>query len=122
MRTAGVDIAADESVTDMGAALELLEAGCDALVVKPARVGGPVRAASIIEAATEAGVPVVVSTLIETGVGLATALHVAAIVPGDHAHGLATGHLIEHDPVEGSPGVVGGRMRLSGPGLGVRLA
>ncbi len=121
MRTAGVPIAADESVTDMGAALDLLEAGCDTLVVKPARVGGPLRAASIIEAATEAGVPVVVSTLIETGVGLATALHVAATVPGEHAHGLATGHLIEDDPVAGSPRVVRGRMRVTGPGLGVEL-
>lgn len=121
MRSAGVPIAADESVTDMGAALDLLEAGCDTLVVKPARVGGPLRAASIIEAATEAGVPVVVSTLIETGVGLATALHVAATVPGDRAHGLATGHLIEDDPVDGSPRVIHGRMRVTGPGLGVQV-
>jgi L-alanine-DL-glutamate epimerase-like enolase superfamily enzyme len=121
MRTAGVPIAADESVTDMGAALDLLEAGCDTLVVKPARVGGPLRAASIIEAATEAGVPVVVSTLIETGVGLATALHLAATVPGEQAHGLATGHLIQDDPVDGSPRVVQGRMRVTGPGLGVEV-
>lgn len=122
MRESGVPIAADESVTDLGAALELLESGCDALVVKPARVGGPLRAAAIVEAATEAGVPVVVSTLIETGVGIATALHVAASVPGEQAHGLATGDLIVDDPVEGAPSVVRGRMAVEGPGLGVTLA
>jgi L-alanine-DL-glutamate epimerase-like enolase superfamily enzyme len=122
MRAAGVPIAADESVTDLAAALDLVEAGCDALVVKPARVGGPLRAAAIVQAASESGVGVVVSTLYETGVGVATALHVAATLPGDRAHGLATGQLIADDPVEGAPVVVGGRMRVDGPGLGVTLA
>jgi L-alanine-DL-glutamate epimerase-like enolase superfamily enzyme len=84
-------------------------------------VGGPLRAAEIVEAAAEAGVPVVVSTLYETGVGLATALHVAAIAPGGRAHGLATGQLIANDPVAGAPVVTHGRMRVDGPGLGVTL-
>lgn len=121
LRAAGVPIAADESVTDIPAALDLLEAGCDTLVVKPARVGGPLRAAQIVQAANDAGVPVVVSTLHETGVGLATALHVAATAPGTRAHGLATGHLIVEDPVEGAPAVLRGRMRVDGPGLGLTL-
>lgn len=121
LRDAGVPIAADESVTDLAAALDLLDAGCDTLVVKLARVGGPLRAQAIVEAASEAQVPVVVSTLVETGVGLASALHVAATVPGERAHGLATGHLIADDPVEGAPRVVRGRMRVEGPGLGVTL-
>jgi L-alanine-DL-glutamate epimerase-like enolase superfamily enzyme len=121
LRDAGVPIAADESVTDMAAALDLLDAGCDALVVKPTRVGGPLRATEIIQATVDAGVPAVVSTLYETGVGLAAALHVAATVPGDQAHGLATGQLIANDPVEGAPPVIGGRMQVVGPGLGVTL-
>jgi L-alanine-DL-glutamate epimerase-like enolase superfamily enzyme len=122
LRDAGVPIAADEAVTDIAAALDLLDAGCDALVVKPARVGGPLRAAEIVEAATEAGVAVTVSTLYETGVGLATALHVAATLPGERAHGLATGQLIADDPVDGAPAIIRGRMRVEGPGLGVTLS
>jgi L-alanine-DL-glutamate epimerase-like enolase superfamily enzyme len=122
LRETGIPIAADESVTDLGSALDLLEAGCDVLVVKPGRVGGPLRAHAIVEAATEAGVPVTISTLHESGVGLATALHVAAAVPGDRAHGLATGHLLLNDPVEGWPAVDGGRLPVRGPGLGVTLA
>jgi L-alanine-DL-glutamate epimerase-like enolase superfamily enzyme len=122
LRDAGVPIAADESVTDIASALDLLDAGCDVLVVKPARVGGPLRAAEIVQAAADADVPAVVSTLYETGVGLAAALHVAASVPGDRAHGLATGQLIANDPVEGAPAVISGRMRVVGPGLGVTLA
>ena len=53
----------------------------DALVVKPARVGGPAAVAEIAELAAERGVPVVVSTLFETGVGIAAALAVAAACP-----------------------------------------
>jgi L-alanine-DL-glutamate epimerase-like enolase superfamily enzyme len=122
LRDTGVPIAADESVTDLGAALDLLEAGCDVLVIKPGRVAGPLRAHAIVEAATEAGIPVTISTLHESGVGLATALHLAAAVPGDRAHGLATGHLLANDPVEGWPTVDRGRLPVRGPGLGVTLA
>jgi o-succinylbenzoate synthase len=122
LRDTGIAIASDESVTDLAAALDLIDAGCDVLVVKPGRVGGPLRAHAIVEAATEAGVPVTISTLHESGVGLAAALHLAAAVPGDRAHGLATGHLIANDPVEGVPNVDRGRMRVAGPGLGVTLA
>jgi L-alanine-DL-glutamate epimerase-like enolase superfamily enzyme len=122
LRDAGPPIAADESVTDIGAALDLIEAGCDVLVVKPGRVGGPLRAHAITEAATEGGVPVTISTLHEAGVGLAAAIHLAATVPGDRAHGLATAHLATGDPVEGLPAVRRGRIAVPGPGLGVTLA
>ena len=64
------------------AARELLDADAvDVLVVKPARVGGPVVGAEIAELAAERGVPVVVSTLFETGVGIAAALAMAAALP-----------------------------------------
>lgn len=122
LRDIGVPVAADESVTDIATALDILEAGCDVLVVKPSRVGGPLRAAEIVGAADEAGVGVVVSTLYETGVGLATALHVAAIVPGTRAHGLATGQLVANDPAEGAPSVQAGLLAVHGPGLGVTLS
>jgi L-alanine-DL-glutamate epimerase-like enolase superfamily enzyme len=121
LRDTGVVVAADESVTDLPTALDLLEAGCEVLVVKPGRVGGALRASDIVEAATEAGAAVTVSTLHESGVGLATALHVAAAVPGDRAHGLATGHLLADDPVGGWPAVERGRLPVRGPGLGVSL-
>jgi L-alanine-DL-glutamate epimerase-like enolase superfamily enzyme len=121
LRESGVPIAPDEAVTDLGTALDLLEAGCDALVIKPARVGGPVRARSIALAASESGVPATISTLYETGVGLATALHVAATLPGDQAHGLATAHLLAEDPAVGLPQVHEGRIAVVGPGIGVSL-
>ncbi len=121
--TGAVPIAADESVRDVGAARALLDAGAvDALVVKPARVGGLRQAGAIVDLATAAAVPVTVSTLFETGVGLAGALHLAAIAPGPQAHGLATADLLQSDLLAQPLVLVQGRMHVpDGPGLGIRL-
>ncbi|MEX1297336.1 MAG: mandelate racemase/muconate lactonizing enzyme family protein [Candidatus Limnocylindrales bacterium] len=121
--TGAVPIAADESVRDLGAARVLLDTGAvDALVVKPARVGGLRQARAIIDLAAAAEVPVTVSTLFETGVGLAGALHLAATVPGSQAHGLATAGLLESDLLETPLVISRGRMSVPvGMGLGVDL-
>ena len=133
-RRVRVPIAADESASSVAAARGLLAAhAVDVLVVKLARVGGLAAAGEIAEAAAERGVPVVVSTLFETGIGLAAALHAAAVLPevrlsGAAAppdHGLATAGLLEHDLLEKSLVVDRGRMRTRGGdasgGLGVVL-
>ena len=116
-------LAADESVTDGAAAGALLDAGaCDVLVVKPSRVGGPRASVRIAQAAAAAGVFVTISTMYESGIGLAAALHVAATLPGDRAHGLGTLALLEWDLIGGSLPIVAGRMSLPpGAGLGVTL-
>lgn len=121
-------IAADESVTSLRAARDLIEAGAvDVLVVKPARVGGPIAAAEIAELAAERSVPVVVSTLFETGIGIAAALAVAAALPSvagpaaaDRAldHGLATAGVLEHDLLVEALPIADGRMRVPGRGAG----
>jgi len=137
-RRVRIPIAADESVASLRAARTLLDAeAADVLVVKPARVGGPVAAAEIAELAAERGVSVVVSTLFETGVGIAAALAVAAALPGAGAptrggaglaapdHGLATAGLLEHDLLHDGLVIDDGRMRLphepAAGGLGVTL-
>lgn len=121
--TGAVPIAADESVRDLGAARVLLDTGAvDALVVKPARVGGLRQAHAIIELAAAAEVPVTVSTLFETGVGLAGALHLATTAPGPQAHGLATAQLLESDLLVSPLPIDDGRMAIPlGTGLGVEL-
>ncbi len=121
--TGSVPIAADESVRDLGSARILLDTGAvDALIVKPARVGGLRQAHAIVELAATAGVPVTVSTLFETGVGLAGALHLAATAPGSQAHGLATADLLESDLLSSPLAISRGRMAVpEGTGLGVDL-
>jgi o-succinylbenzoate synthase len=124
-----VPIAADEAVGSVAAARQLLAVrAADVLVVKPARVGGPAAAREIAELAARAGVPVVISTLFETGVGIAAALAVAAGLPAvggattAPAHGLATADLLESDLLARAPQVVEGRMIVpEGPGLGIAL-
>jgi O-succinylbenzoate synthase len=133
-RRVRVPIAADEAITSLRAARAFLDAGAvDVLVVKPARVGGPVAAAEIAALAAERGVPVVVSTLFETGIGIAAALAVAAAlpdVPGPWSgappdHGLATAGLLEHDLLVESLVVRDAHMRLPGGspsgGLGISI-
>jgi len=141
-RRVDVPIAADEGAESVGAARALLAADAvDVLVVKPARVGGPAAVAEIAERAAERGVPVVVSTLFETGVGIAAALAAAAALPGVRggrtagtagarvaddatgaadaranglAHGLATAGLLAHDLLVEALHVAGGRMTVPG--------
>jgi L-alanine-DL-glutamate epimerase-like enolase superfamily enzyme len=122
-----VRIAADEAVASVAAALAVLEAGAaDVLVVKPGRVGGPVAVAEIALMAADRGVPVIVSSLFETGIGLAVALGCAASLPdtpgwpaAERDHGLATADLLEDDLLTRPLLVEGGRMRApGGPGSG----
>lgn len=133
-RRVRVPIAADEAASSVQAVRALLAADAvDVLVVKPARVGGPAAVAEIAERAAERGVPVVISTLFETGIGIAAALAVAAVLPEVHParwatppdHGLATAGLLDHDLLVESLIVARGRMhapsRPGSGGLGVVL-
>jgi L-alanine-DL-glutamate epimerase-like enolase superfamily enzyme len=121
-----VPLAADEAAYSAHAARRILaESAADVLVVKPARVGGPVAVAEIAAAAAGAGVPVVVSTLFETGIGIAAARACATGLPRGLAHGLATAGLLEHDLLAEPLAVESGTMAAPGGpgsgGLGVRL-
>jgi len=131
-RTA-VRVAADEAVTSQAAVRAILATGAaDVLVVKPARVGGPRMVAAIAAMAAEHGVPVVVSSLFETGVGLAAGIACAAGLPdvpgwpaAERDHGLATADLLEDDLILEPLVVERGRIRAPGGpgsgGLGVTL-
>ncbi|MHB8959793.1 MAG: mandelate racemase/muconate lactonizing enzyme family protein [Candidatus Limnocylindrales bacterium] len=135
-RRVRVPLAADETVTSVRAARLLLDAGAvDVLVVKPVRVGGLVAAAEVADLAADRGVPVVISTLFETGVGIAAGLALAAALPEvrgggrlGHApdHGLATAGLLEHDLLEEGLILDGGLLRTPGGErtgrLGIRVS
>lgn len=79
-RRLAAPIALDESVTSLAALEVALALGAGSVVnVKPARLGGLVVAADLARHAAEAGCGVFVGGMLETGVGRAAALAVAAL-------------------------------------------
>ena len=123
-RRVRVPIAADESVGDISEARRVLDAAAaDFLVLKAARVGGLKEAQAILQLAGERSVPAVVTTSLETGIGIAASLHLAASAqPGGPACGLATGPLLESDLLTDPLLPMGGLLRVpETPGLGVSL-
>lgn len=98
-RAVGVPVAADESVRRAEDPLAVARAGAaDVLVLKVAPLGG-VRAC--LRIAAEAGLPVVVSSALESSVGLAAGLALAAALPElPYACGLATAQLLTADLVD----------------------
>ena len=117
-------IAADEEISSVAAADRLLRAGAaQALVIKPMVVGGLRPARQIIERAQAQGVSCIVTTTLDTGIGTAAALHLAATLPSPGlACGLATGGLLKTDLLATPLSVRDGCMQTpSGAGLGVQL-
>lgn len=104
----GVPIAADESVRKATDPLAVARAGAaDLLVVKAQPLGGIAAALRIV---AEAGLPVVVSSALDTSVGLSMGAHLAAAIPElAYDCGLGTGALLAADvtpqpllPVDGA--------------------
>lgn len=114
-------IAADEALRSEAHAEALLAAGAaDLLVLKPAAVGGLRAACRIAARAAHAGIPLVVTSFLDSGLGRVAALHLAASLPGEpRAAGLATGELLAEDPVTSPPVVEGDLAPPQAPGLGV---
>ncbi len=101
-RRVDVPVAADESIRRAPDPLIGLEAvvraeAADVAVVKAAPLGGLARA---LDLASRTGLDVVVSSAVETSVGLDRGLRLAACLPGlPHACGLATAQLLAADIV-----------------------
>jgi o-succinylbenzoate synthase len=116
----GIPVAADESTTHPDRFAELLRSrSVGAVVVKPSAIGGPTEAARRITMAREAGLAVVVTSMLEGAIGVAAAAHLASATAAiDPEPGLATSPLIRDD-VGPAHRVSKGRLWLSDtPGLG----
>jgi len=116
-------ICLDESITSVQTASDAIELGaCRIINVKPGRVGGYLEARAIHDLCAERGVPVWMGGMLETGVGRAANVAMAAMpnftLPGDtsasdrYYHRDITEPFVLHD----------GRLRVpTGPGLGVKV-
>jgi o-succinylbenzoate synthase len=116
-----IPIAADEALAGGYAFDEIFSRdAASVLVLKPAVLGGLRVSQRVAARARRAGWGVVVTSALDSAVGLAAALQLAAALPGPHlAAGLATGALLDQDlatlplPKNGTLSVP------DGPGIGV---
>ena len=119
-----IPVAADEAVYNLESAYLLLDSeAADILIIKPQLAGGLRVGQQMIQAATERGVRSVITSMIETGIGLAADLHLAASSPGVTLEcGLATLRLLVDDLLVDELPVRNGFLTVpTGPGLGVEL-
>jgi len=123
-RSVPIPIAVDEALHSLESAQLVLDnEAADILVIKPQLAGGLRVGQQIIQAAAERGVRSVITSAIETGIGVVAALHLAAASPAVTLEcGLATLHLLVDDLVMNDLPVRDGFLAVpTGPGLGIAL-
>jgi o-succinylbenzoate synthase len=95
-RQVDVPVAADESIRKAGDPLAVVRAGAaDVAVLKVAPLGG---ISALLDIAAQIDIPVVISSALDSAVGIAVGLAAAAALPDlHHACGLGTGRLFVED-------------------------
>ena len=98
-----IRLAADETVRKSHHVGRIREVGCEVVIVKPSPIGGFTHTMALAREAHENGLQVVVSSGLESSVGLTYAAHVASAVDRltgvPTAHGLGTAALLGRDVV-----------------------
>lgn len=116
---AAFPLAVDESLPLLGLDAVLDARAVRRLVIKPARLGGIAATLDHAAKAREAGVEVVLTSVVDSAVGVTAAAHLATAVAPDLAHGLATSPWLAED-VAPQPRLDRGRLLLpEGAGLGL---
>ena len=122
-----VPLAVDEALRNMASAQQVLEAeAADVFIIKPQLAGGLRAGQELISLAQQSRIQCVITSAMETGIGLAGAAHLAAASPAitttSMACGLATAGLFVDDLILENLPVQHGVMSVPpGPGLGVQL-
>ena len=112
-------LAADESLPVLGVGALLEARAVRRLVVKPARLGGIRATLALAAKAHAAGVELVLTSVVDSAIGVTAAAHLAAALPTENTHGLGTLDWLARD-VAPAPAVVEGAFILpDGPGLGL---
>ena len=115
-----VPVAVDESAATVDdIAVALRNNTIRVVVIKPQALGGPDLALAAVALVEEFGATAVVTTMIDSAIGVTHAAHVAAAVLPAKAHGLATSALLADD-IAPRLEITAGRIHLSeAAGLGV---
>jgi o-succinylbenzoate synthase len=123
-RAVSVPIAADEAVRDLATVRRVLNAeAADILILKPQLAGGLCLCRQIIREAAKYDVRCVITSAIETGIGVVGAVHLAAASPEVKMEcGLATLSMLEDDLLHDELPLRNGTITVPIlPGLGVQL-
>ena len=115
---AGFPLALDESLHGPGATWNLGDLPVRRVVLKPAAIGGLGRTLALAARARDAGLEVVLTSLIDSAAGLWPTVHLAAAVGGKIPHGLATAHWLARDLGESPRPECGWISVPTGPGGG----
>lgn len=113
-------IAIDESLPRFGIDALIEARAARRLVLKPARLGGIAATQDIARRAQAAGIEIVITSVIDSAIGVAAAAHLAAALSPRLAHGLATSAWLAQD-IAPPPPIAAGKLTLpDAPGLGIR--
>lgn len=115
-----IPVAIDESARTLDEVSRALDTGTiEVVVVKPQALGGPDLAMRAIDLARRVGATVVVTSMVDSAIGVAHAVHVAAAAGTEVAHGVATSTLLADDVARALPIEDGHVLVPTLPGLGV---
>ena len=123
-RAVSVPLGVDESITDVTVIDWILRTQTVGIfIIKMGRLGGIGKSIEGIKSISAANKVAVVTSSLESGVGLAASCHIATIIEHNlFALGLATNSLLESDLLCESLSIRAGHMILTGkPGLGIEI-
>lgn len=122
-RDRAISVAADESVRSAQDLERVIIAqAADVVVLKPALIGSLIKTRALVARARDAGLRVIVTTILDGAVGRAAAAQVAMSCRLEDACGLATGELFERDLSAAHDHIERGHLwARRGEGLGVAL-
>jgi len=123
-RSISIPIALDESIGSIEQGIQIITQDvADILVIKAARLGGFHNAQTIVDMADTKGKSVVITSSLESGVGILASANLASTLPHHRfAHGLATGLLLTNDLTASDQLIADGTLTIPpGSGLGFKL-
>lgn len=112
-------VAVDESLPALGFAALVSSRAVRRLVIKPARLGGVLPTLTLARRAQAAGIEVVLTSVVDSAIGVAAAAHLAAAIAPGIAHGLATSSWLAGDVATPLPIENGSLVLPELPGLGI---
>lgn len=113
-------LAIDESLPALSIDALITARAVRRLVLKPARLGGIAATQATVRRIQAAGIEAVITSVVDSAIGVTAAAHLAAALAPGMAHGLGTSAWLAED-VAATPSIAQGHLHLpTNAGLGIR--